>query len=119
MTAAWWQVLGGVLDQPRSIADIGRRMGVTPQGVRRVANILVERGLAEYVATPVDTRTRLLACTEAGYWAVRRIAVVTHPWADAVAGEVGRERLEAALEVMRELVDLIEGDEHRPPGPPR
>lgn len=52
LTAAWWQVLGGILDEPRTVADIGRKMGITRQGVQRVADLLVERGLAEYRPTP-------------------------------------------------------------------
>jgi hypothetical protein len=36
ITAAWWQVLGGIVDEPRTIPDIGRRMGITRQGVQRV-----------------------------------------------------------------------------------
>jgi DNA-binding MarR family transcriptional regulator len=66
MTAAWWQVLGGVLDEPRSVAEIARRMGMTRQGVQRVAELLVDRGLAEYRPNPAHRRAKLLACTEAG-----------------------------------------------------
>ena len=76
LTAAWWQVLGGVLDEPRSVAEIGRRMGMTRQGVQRIADLLVERGLAEYRPNPAHRRAKLLACTEAGYWAIRQIALV-------------------------------------------
>ena len=72
LTAAWWQVLGGVLDQPRTVAEVSRRMGVTRQGVLRVADLLVEHGLAEYRPNPAHRRAKLLGCTEAGYWAVRR-----------------------------------------------
>ena len=79
LTAAWWQVLGGVLDEPRTVAEIGRRMGMTRQGVQRIADLLVERGLAEYRPNPAHRRAKLLACTEAGYWAIRRIALVVRP----------------------------------------
>src|SRR4030095_10686612 len=44
LTASWWQVLGGVLDQPRVVAGIARRMGMTRQGAQRVAGLLVARG---------------------------------------------------------------------------
>jgi DNA-binding MarR family transcriptional regulator len=108
LTAAWWQVLGGVLDQPRSIAEIGRRMGMTPQGVRRVADLLVERGLAEYRPTPVHRRVKLLACTEAGYWAIRRIAVVQHPWAARIGAELETDELRATLTGMQHLVSVLE-----------
>jgi DNA-binding MarR family transcriptional regulator len=111
LTAAWWQVLGGVLDQPRTVAEIGRRMGMTRQGVQRVADLLVDRGLAEYRPNPAHRRAKLLACTERGYWAIRRIALVQHPWADRIGTEVGADRLAGALTTMRGLVAALEADE--------
>jgi DNA-binding MarR family transcriptional regulator len=110
LTAAWWQVLGGVLDSPRSVAEIGRRMGMARQGVQRVADLLVQRGLAEYRPNPAHRRAKLLACTEAGYWAIRRITVVQHPWADRLGSEVGADDLRHALETMRRLVAALESD---------
>jgi DNA-binding MarR family transcriptional regulator len=109
LTAAWWQVLGGILDQPRSVAGIGRRMGMTRQGVQRVADLLVERGLAEYRPNPDHRRAKLLACTEAGYWAIRRISLVQHPFANKLGAELGTEELRAALATMRRLVAILEG----------
>jgi DNA-binding MarR family transcriptional regulator len=111
LTAAWWQVLGGVLDRPRTVAEISRRMGVTRQGVLRVADLLVERGLAEYRDNPGHRRAQLLACTEAGYWAIRQISVVTHPWSDRIAGQVGAAELRSALVTMRRLVEVLETDD--------
>jgi DNA-binding MarR family transcriptional regulator len=111
ITAAWWQVLGGVLDEPRSVAEIGRRMGMTRQGVQRVADLLVEGGLAEYRPNPRHRRAKLLACTEAGYWAIRQISVVQRPWVNRIGEEVGVEALRAALATMRRLVAAIEADQ--------
>jgi DNA-binding MarR family transcriptional regulator len=108
ITAAWWQVLGGVLDEPRTVAEIGRRMGMTRQGVQRVADLLVERGLAEYRPNPAHRRAKLLACTEAGYWAVRRISLAQIPWANAIGQEVGAGELEATLAGMQRLVAALE-----------
>jgi DNA-binding MarR family transcriptional regulator len=111
ITAAWWQVLGGVLDEPRTVAEIGRRMGMTRQGVQRVANLLVEHGLAEYRPNPTHRRAKLLACTEAGYWAVRRISVAQHPWSNRIGAEVGARELGEAHETMQRIVAALEGDE--------
>jgi DNA-binding MarR family transcriptional regulator len=111
LTAAWWQVLGGVLDQPRTMAEVARKMGVTRQGVRRVADLLVEHGLAEYRPNPAHRRAKLLVCTEAGYWAIRRISLVQQPWADRVGTEVGADDLRTALATMRRLVDVLEAAE--------
>ena len=108
ITAAWWQVLGGVLDEPRSVADVARRMGLTRQAVQRIADLLVERGLAEYRANPAHRRAKLLACTEAGYWAIRRIALAAHPWGDRVGRQVGEAELRAAVATMRRLVSALE-----------
>ena len=111
ITAARWQVLGGVLDEPRSVADIGRLMGMSRQGVQRVADLLVEHGLAEYRPNPAHRRAKLLACTEAGYWAIRRIAVAQHPWADRIAAELGAHALQDALTTTRRLTAVLEADE--------
>jgi DNA-binding MarR family transcriptional regulator len=110
ITAAWWQVLGGVLDEPRTVAEIGRRMGMTRQGVQRVADLLVDRGLAEYRPNPAHRRAKLLACTEAGYWAIRRIALVVVPWGNRVGAEVGAGELRSALATMQRLVAVLEGE---------
>lgn len=107
ITAAWWQVLGGVLDEPRTVAEIGRRMGMTRQGVQRVADLLVARGLAEYQPNPAHRRAKLLACTEAGYWAIRRISLAVVPWGNGVGAEVGVEELRSALATMERLDALI------------
>jgi DNA-binding MarR family transcriptional regulator len=108
ITVAWWQVLGGILDEPRSIPEIGRRMGMTRQGVRRVADLLVERGLAEYRPSPVHGRAQLLTTTEAGYWAIRQISLVQHPWADELAGQLDLGDLTTTLETMRQIIEVLE-----------
>jgi DNA-binding MarR family transcriptional regulator len=110
LTAAWWQVLGGVLDQPRTVAAIGRRMGMTRQGVQRVADVLVEQGHAEYRANPAHRRAKLLACTEAGYWAIRRISLVQRPWAARTAAQVGTGELREALITVRRIIGVLEAD---------
>ena len=108
LTAAWWQVLGGVLDQPRTVAEVSRRMGVSRQGVLRIADLLVARGLAEYRPNPAHRRAQLLTCTEAGYWAIRQVSVVTHPWTDRVGEQVGAADLRSALATMQRLVEVLE-----------
>jgi DNA-binding MarR family transcriptional regulator len=108
ITAAAWQVLGGVLDTPRTVADVGRLMGMTRQGVQRVADVLVERGLAEYRPNPAHRRAKLLACTEAGYWAIRRISIAQHPWAAEVGSAVGEAELRSARETMERLITMLD-----------
>ena len=103
LTATEWQVLGGVLDEPRSVAEIGRRMGMTRQGVR-----LVDRGLAEYRPNLAHRRAKLLACTDAGYWAIRQITLVQRPWADRIGAEIGAADLKETLTTLRRMIATLE-----------
>lgn len=113
LTAAWWQVLGGILDQPRSVAEIGRRMGLTRQAVQRIADLLVERGFAEYRPNPAHKRAKLLAPTEPGLAAIREIAQVQHPWADRVGSELGAAELRQALATTERLTAVLEAEPAR------
>jgi DNA-binding MarR family transcriptional regulator len=115
ITAAWWQVLGGVLDQPRTVAAIGRRMGMTRQGVQRVADLLVANHLAKYRPNPAHRRAKLLACTDAGYWAIRQISFAAHPFANRIGAQVANEELRNTLTTMRHLVAVLEADQPTPP----
>src|SRR5690606_8184011 len=80
LTAARWQVLGGVLDEPRPVAEIARRMGLTRQAVQRLANALVDEGFATWTPNPAHRRAKLLEPTPKARSAIRRIAAVQHPW---------------------------------------
>ncbi len=108
LTAAWWQVLGGVIDEPRSVADVGRIMGVSRQAVQRIADLLVERGLAEYRPNPAHRRAKLLACTEAGYWAIRQVSLAQHPWAADLSTNLPLKDLKTTLTTMQSLITKLE-----------
>jgi DNA-binding MarR family transcriptional regulator len=114
MTATEWRVLGGVLGEPHSVAEIGRLMGMTRQGVQRVADHLVTRGLAEYRPNPAHRRAKLLVCTEAGHWAIRQIALAQRPWADRVGGKVGATTLSNMLTGIRQVLGIVDADEATP-----
>lgn len=103
LTATWWQVLGAVLHTPLPVAGIAREMGITRQSVQRVADLLVERGLAEYVSNPAHRRAKLLQPTQAGFDAVQAIDPAHAELARQLARAMGRAELEHALDVLRRL----------------
>lgn len=114
LTAAWWQVLGAVLREPLPVAGIARAMGVTRQSVQRIADLLVERGLAEYRPNPAHRRAKLVAITEAGRTAVARIQPRHAEFAARLAGELGHERLAEIATALTDLsaaVTTLAGDE--------
>lgn len=113
LTAAWWQVLGAVLRTPLPVAGIAREMGITRQSVQRVADLLVDKGLAEYRPNPAHRRAKLVQPTEAGYEAVRRIDPQHAAAARRLADAMGEDELRAALESLTRLseaLDSLEGD---------
>lgn len=107
LTAAWWQVLGAVLQRPLSVAGIAREMGLARQSVQRIADLLAERGLAEYQRNPAHQRAKLLAPTEAGYAAIAALGSAQHAWANEVAHAVGATDLRQALAVVDELIATL------------
>ncbi|MGI5502034.1 MarR family winged helix-turn-helix transcriptional regulator [Lentzea sp. CA-135723] len=104
LTAAWWQVLGAVLREPLSVSGVAREMGLTRQSVQRIADLLVDKGLAEYLPNPAHARAKLLRPTTEGYAAVSRLREAQHEWANRVSAQVSVEDLRTTLATMTALV---------------
>jgi DNA-binding MarR family transcriptional regulator len=108
LTAAWWQVLGAVLREPLPVSGIARAMGITRQSVQRIADLLVDKGLAEYRPNPAHRRAKLLAPTAEGLAAVGRIDPGHAAFADRLAEAFGEGELAAAVEVLERLSRVLE-----------
>ncbi|MET8662113.1 MarR family winged helix-turn-helix transcriptional regulator [Streptomyces griseus] len=108
LTAARWQVLGAVLVEPLPVAGIARAMGITRQSVQRIADLLVERGLAEYAENPAHRRAKLLRATAAGREAVTRIGPPHAEFAARLAGELGVENLAATVDALDRLSKALD-----------
>lgn len=115
LTAAWWQVLGAVLTEPSSVAAIAREMGITRQSVQRTADLLVERGLAEYRPNPAHRRAKLVAPTGSGRDAISAIDPGHAAFARRLADAMGERELTEALAAMRRLSAVLD----ELPVPPR
>jgi DNA-binding MarR family transcriptional regulator len=103
LTAARWQVLGAVLQTPLPVAGIARAMGITRQSVQRIADLLVDQGLAEYLPNPSHRRAKLLRPTAEGLAAVRRIDPAHAVLARHLADELGMDGFARALDALRLL----------------
>jgi DNA-binding MarR family transcriptional regulator len=110
LTAAWWQVLGAVLPEPLPVAGIARVMGITRQSVQRVADLLVERGLAAYLPNPAHRRAKLLAPTQEGRAAIERIDPGHREFAARLSQALGGERAFAdVLDALTRLSRALDG----------
>ncbi len=112
LTAAWWQVLGAVVREPLPVAGIARAMGITRQSVQRVADLVVDRGLAEYRPNPAHARAKLLALTDQGRAALTRIDPGHQEFAERLAGRLGEDGFREVLAALRKLsgaLDALDG----------
>jgi DNA-binding MarR family transcriptional regulator len=78
-------------------------MGLARQSVQRIADILVERGLAEYRDNRAHRRAKLLVPTEAGRAAVGKIGPGHAAAAGRLAAVVGEETLAGAVATLHAL----------------
>lgn len=112
LTAARWQVLGAVVDEPLPVSGIARAMGISRQSVQRIADLLVERGLAAYEPNPAHRRAKLLVPTAEGREAMGRIGPGHAAFADRLSEALGGERefaeVLATLGRLSEALDRLE-----------
>jgi DNA-binding MarR family transcriptional regulator len=88
-------------------------MGITRQSVQRIADLLVDRGLAEYRENPAHRRAKLLAPTDEGRAAVAGIDPGHAAAARGVARAVGRDRLAEILAGLHELSAALDSVRRR------
>ncbi|OBK09889.1 MarR family winged helix-turn-helix transcriptional regulator [Mycobacterium asiaticum] len=102
-TQARWQLLSAVSYQALTVPQAARRLGVTRQGVQRVANDLVAGELAEFSPNPDHRTSPLLVLTENGRRVLRAITEratdVNNRLADAITP--------AALHATRDTLERL------------
>jgi DNA-binding MarR family transcriptional regulator len=113
LTAAWWQVLGAVLREPLPVSGIAREMGLARQSVQRIADLLVDKGMAEYLPNPAHRRAKLLRPTEGGWAAIARLRDAQHAFANRISAAVGERDLRQALGVLEKLIAALATDQEQ------
>lgn len=118
LTPARWQVLGATIAEPQSVADIARGLGLARQSVQRVADDVVNAGLAEWATNPKHARAKLLVGTAAGREVVAATNADQLAWADAVGSRLNvhdvaalRGLLERVIAVSRDYWDELEAQD--------
>jgi DNA-binding MarR family transcriptional regulator len=113
-TTARWRVLAAIEDRPLTVAQIARTWRLARQSVQRVADLLVEDGLAAYEDNPNHRRAKLLRVTPAGTTAMETIRHAQKGWADRLGEEVGEEDLRAVNERLRAVIEVLERQASEP-----
>ncbi len=107
LTAARWKVLGAVLHEKRSIAEIGRVMGLARQSVQRLADILVDEGLARYEDNPAHKSAKLLSPTAEGRARIARLSGRQAAWANKVSSGIDKASLTTTRNMLMRLVYTV------------
>lgn len=111
LTAARWQVLGAVLREPLTVAAAARSMGLARQSVQRIADVLVEGGLCEYLPNPAHQRAKLLAPTDRGLSAIEQIRPGVTAWSRRICTLVGEGTIVGASDAVDALLQALASPE--------
>ncbi|MFF3417613.1 MarR family winged helix-turn-helix transcriptional regulator [Streptomyces sp. NPDC002698] len=106
-TQARWQVLSAVSDEPLPVARAARRLGITRQGVQRIANDLARDGLADFRPNPDHRSSPLLGLTPRGR---RVLAGITDRAAAAhrvLSADIAPADIVAARDLLRRVVEQV------------
>jgi len=102
-TSARWQVLGALDEGPRTVADIGRQMGLTRQSVQRTTDLLEADGLLSYAVNPAHQRAKLAALTSTGRATLDAITTRQVVWVNRIASRLVEAGLHDAIGTLRQV----------------
>jgi DNA-binding MarR family transcriptional regulator len=109
-SSARWQVLAAIEEEPRSVAEIARMLGLARQSVQRVADLLEADKLAVYTDNPSHLRAKLLQLTPRGRTTLARIAGAQRSWADRIGKRLDLRKLHAAAAALDDALDLLRAE---------
>ncbi len=107
-TPARWKVLTAAGCDVRTVPQIARRMGLTRQAVQRIANQLVQQGLATFVENPEHRGSPILRLTHEGTAIDDAISDRHARWSNQVARNLDERKMKAALEAIHDLLACVE-----------
>ncbi|QSQ25988.1 MarR family transcriptional regulator [Pyxidicoccus parkwayensis] len=108
LSSARWQVLGVVDHEPAPVANVARTMGLARQSVQQTADALERDGFIEYRENPHHRRAKLIALTEQGREALRKVEARQAAWANQLATGMDARALRATVDGLRQVRQHLE-----------
>jgi DNA-binding MarR family transcriptional regulator len=110
LSTARWQTLGAIAlsEQPLTVAEIARNMGLQRQSVQRTVNMLVSSGMLATHENPNHQRARLVLFTKKGRAAYEETVAIQVEWANETAADFSESELSTALRSLRSLRASLE-----------
>ena len=106
-SSARWQVLGRAGYRPHTVARMAKDMGHARQSVQRIADVLVEEGLAVFRDNPDDRRADLLALTSRGEKVLEEIHALDRAWSRKLMKKLDPEKLSALAASLDEVARIF------------
>ena len=103
---ARWQVLSVVSEGDWTVATAAGRLGITRQSVRRVVELLVDEGLADYEPNPRHRGSPFVRLTSDGRATLAAITLASRDWRAAAAAQISTDALETARATLQSLARL-------------
>ncbi len=105
-TSARWRILGNIEPYPLTVSQIAKQTGYTRQSIQRLADELVDEGLATYESA-IDRRTKNVCMTEKGRELLAKLAAYENEWVVPITQRLSVEELTdltLALEKVRAVL---------------
>lgn len=106
-TSARWRVLAAIDNEPLSVARIARAWWLTRQSVQRVADVLVDDGLATYEDNPNHRRAKLVRITPRGLRTLGEIRLRQRTWAESLGERIGEPELRETNGTLARLLEAL------------
>ncbi len=105
LTSARWQVLGAIEQEgrPLTVAQIGRRMGLTRQAVQRLVNELNTDGFVRLEHNPDHKRARLVALTPMCLARLQTLEEIQTAWANELTDGLNAAALSRAVQLLNDI----------------
>ncbi len=111
LTSARWQVLSCLTNEPITVAEIARRMGLSRQNVQRIANRLLQDQFVETIPNPAHKRASLFKLTSLGTESMQEVTRRQREWANQVSKNMGFEEIEKTVSTMTDCRKKIDNSE--------
>jgi DNA-binding MarR family transcriptional regulator len=111
-TQARWQLLSVLSEGQWTVPDAARALGVTRQGVQRIADELVAEGLLQYAPNPRHQRSPLVQLTAKGRDVLAKITTAARRANQTLARMFTAEELDRARAVLSRIIAALQ--EHAP-----
>lgn len=110
LSSARWQVLAMAAfpEDPQTVSQIARSLGLTRQSVQRVVNELATSGFVDMAENSAHKRARLVTVTAKGRKVLERAEALRIPWTEAIAVHLRGLDIENAKAVMLRLREALE-----------